>query len=473
MILSRFVGAISGARLSPVFASITSSGTPTAPTITTSTSAVDANQLLLAGTFSGTTSRYFEYGASSGSLNSTLTLTNSQTSKTLSGLDDSETVYFRAVGENNSYTRTISGTINPNYFSTTVTFTYGLQSNLSDGTTITVGTFTGSTAQAFSTTRPGVTGTTYYYRFSATNIFTTVQSSIGSYVVSSPTVTNGVTRNQTTAAAQPTPSLLWENTDTDREGNFRLYVNVAANTTYQVKSSSSSSGPFGSAANMTITSGQARTGYLNPTAVASATTYTYYRVTATDQYGRTKNSNVRGVAPIDLRWGADVGGDHIEGQSDASVATGTFNISFPGENESNTVTLASFLGLTRFRVTSVRWDVTVSPGGLYITNTQRRLRFYYLTGWQSRFTGFDDDIGSNSYTDDADFPSSTTWTTSTLNFGGGDMPVSGSPSKYSDGTISSWSGSTEVDGLVTVNYLLQTFASITDNSTTLYVNFPA
>lgn len=482
MIIGRILGSISGARLEPVLASITSSGTPTAPTITTSTSSVDANELLLAGTFSGTTSRYFQYGASSGSLNETLTLTNSQTSKSLTGLGDSETVYFRAVGENNSYTRTITGTINPNYYSTTVTITYGLASNLSDGVTQTVGTFTGSTAQAFSFARTSqVAGTTYYYRLTATNIFTSVQSSIFSYTASA-AVTNGITRNQTTAAALNAPSITWENSESTREDNFRLrfsntyYTNndlTLSSVVWQY--SSNSSGPWTNGGNMSLSSTLYQTPLLNPNTVANATTYTYYRARITDQYGRTANSNVRGVAPINLQWGWDVGGNHTAGSYDTDSSAGSLNISFPGETEYNAVTLASFLGLTRYRVLSVRWDASVSPSGNLITTYNRRWREYYVNAFSSRKTYFDNQAGSSSFTNNTDYPdnalartNSNYWTTDTLYFGGGDMPVSGSPSKYSDGTTSIWSGSLQLDVIVTVSYEIQSLATITANSSTLY-----
>lgn len=473
MILSRLIGSISGARLSPVIAGTASSGSPATPTVTTSTSSEAVREMTLSGTFSGpTTSRYFEHGASAGSLNSTLSMSNTSTSALLDGLSDNQTRHFRAVAENANYTRTISGTINPNFYSTQLSLIWGTSPTLAGATTTVIGTYTGSTAQAFSVNRSSVADTTYYYRIVATNIFTEVQTSILSYS-ESPAVANGATRSQTTAAAQPTPSIVWESEATNSIGPFRLYLTAATNNTYRWEYSSNLS-TWTNGGDMLTFGGQRWTPYLNPPTVDYATTYTYYRVKATDNYGRIKYSNIRGVAPLNLKWGRERAGLHRPGEYDSPVASGEFIMDTPGESNTSTVTLQTFLGLSRYRNTATRWTLSRvdTSRTYYPTSLSRRFRAYFRTGYTGEWTGyFDGGTTPQTYTSYGDYPdnsaapsSDSYWTIDTLRYGGGDMPES------AYGSYSNLWGDVDLRTRVEifVFYDLQVLATTTTNSVTLY-----
>jgi hypothetical protein len=405
---------------------------------------------------------------------------NAATSATLGSLSDSQTVFFRAVGQNNNYTRIISGTINPNFYSTEVSIVWGTSPTLAGATTTSIGTYTGNTPQAFSVGRASVANTTYYYKIIATNIFTTVESEIQSYS-SAPGIGRGATQSQTTAATQPTPSIVWEASETTRIANWRLYLTSAANNSYVLERSADRiSWTYDS--DLFVYGSQHWTNYLNPPTVDYATTYRYYRVKATDNYGRVKYSNVRGVAPINLKWGAIRNGVQVPGAYDDSVPSGSFLFDTPREEHPSLVTISSFLGgFTRYRVTSVRWVLTPSRA-IYATSANRKFRAYFRTGWTGDWTGlFDDNSGvANPYTSYTDYPDNSLprsndgyWTTETLNYGGGDMSgqtLSGSQWIYSDGRSNLWSASNATTVEVFVFLESQGLRTTTSNSETLYYN---
>jgi len=472
MILARFVGSISGARLSPIIGGPASSGAPSAPTVTTSTSSEAVGSVAVSGTFTGaTTSRYFQHGASSGALNSTLNITNDATSGTLTGLSDSETKFFRAVGQNDNYVRTITGTINPNFFSTQLSLIWGTSPTLDGATTVNLGTFTGNTATSFSVSRSSVANTTYYYKIVATNVFTTVESSIISYI-ESPAIGFGTTRSQTTAATQPTPSIVWEASETTRISNWRLYLTSAADTTYRWEySSNRSSWTDGGA--MSVFGTQHWTPYLNPGTVDYATTYTYYRAKATDGYGRVKYSNVRGVAPINLKWGALRNGVQDPGAYDTSVPSGSFWMDAIGRENKTAVSISSFLGgFTRYRVTSTRWILDKETGG-FATSLNRKFRLWFRNGWSSDRTSTFDDANRVQYDNFTDYPDNSLsrsndgyWTIETLEYGGGDMPSSGGT--YPDGYGNLWAASLRTSVEVYAFIEQQALRTTTTNSESLY-----
>jgi hypothetical protein len=475
MILARFVGSISGARLSPIIGGPASSGAPLAPTVTTSTSSEAVGSVAVSGTFTGaTTSRYFQHGASSGALNSTLNITNDATSGTLTGLSDSETKFFRAVGQNDNYVRTITGTINPNFFSTQLSLIWGTSPTLDGATTVNLGTFTGNTATSFSASRSSVAGTTYYYKIVATNVFTTVESSIISYI-ESPAIGLGTTRSQTTAATQPTPSIVWEASETTRIVDWRLYLTSAADTTYRWEySSNRSSWTDGGA--MSAYGTQHWTPYLNPGTVDYATTYTYYRAKATDGYGRVKYSNVRGVAPINLKWGAIRSGVQVPGAYDTGVPSGSFVMDAIGREVEDAVKIQSFLGsFSRYRVTSTRWILDKNGTTGFATSLNRRFRLYFRNGWSSERTGDFDGANRVQYDNFGDYPDNSLsrsndgyWTKETLQYGGGDMPSSGGV--YPGGASNLWGSSTANTTSVEVYVFIeeQGLRTTTTNSESLY-----
>ena len=478
MIISRFVGSISGARLSPVIAGIQQTGVPATPTVTTSASSEAVQSMTLSGTFTGvaTTSRFFQHGASSGALNSTLSIANTATSGALSSLSDSQTVFFRAAGQNDNYTKTISGTINPNFFSTTVGIVWSENYNMvltATTPTITIGTFTGSTPQNFSINLSSVANTVYHYKIIAVNVFTRVESLINTYS-EPPAIGFGTTRSQTTAATQPTPSIVWEASETTRIANWRLYLTSAADTTYRWEySSNRSSWTDGGAMSVYLT--QHWTPYLNPGTVDYATTYTYYRAKATDGYGRVKYSNVRGVAPINLKWGALRDGVQVPGAYDTGVPSGSFWMDAIGRENKTAVSISSFLGgFTRYRVTSTRWILDKETGG-FATSLNRKFRLWFRNGWSSDRTSTFDDANRVQYDNFTDYPDNSLsrsndgyWTIETLEYGGGDMPSSGGT--YPDGYGNLWAASTRTSVEVYVFIEEQALRTTTTNSESLYYN---
>ena len=477
MIISRFVGSISGARLSPVIAGIQQTGVPATPTVTTSASSEAVQSMTLSGTFTGTatTSRFFQYGASSGALNSTLSITNTATSGSLTSLSDSQTVFFRAAGQNDNYTKTISGTINPNFFSTTVGIVWGENYNMvlsATTPTITIGTFTGSTPQNFSINLASVANTNYHYKIIAVNVFTRVESLINSYS-EPPAIGYGSTRSQTTAATQPTPSIVWEASETSRIVNWRLYLESAANNTYRWEYSPNRVN-WTDGGEMQVFGSQRWTPYLNPGTVDFQETYTYYRVKATDNYGRIKYSNVRGVAPINLKWGRFRAGFHRPGEYDSGVASNSFWLQAPGNSIFDMVTFTPAFGaFSRYRQTYVRWRLSKETAG-FACSRNRRFRAYYRTGWTGDLSEELDDAQVDTFETAADFPDNSAspsqdsyWTQDTIYYGGGDVPSS----VYTNSGYSNlWASNTRSLVEVFVFHDSQTLQTTTSNSSSLYYN---
>jgi trimeric autotransporter adhesin len=99
---------------------------------------------------------------------------------------------------------TLNGTINPNGFSTTARFEYGLTDTYGTTAALTLSPTNGTTAQTVSAALTGLTaGTTYYYRLTATNVDGTAATTAGTFTTTAVTVPrfNGSGSGATTATS--------------------------------------------------------------------------------------------------------------------------------------------------------------------------------------------------------------------------------------------------------------------------------
>jgi len=140
---------------------------------------------------------------------------------------------------------------------------------------------TGVTTTGYTDTDPALTnGTTYYYVVSAVNACTeganSAQASATPAVATIPPAPTGLT-------AQPGPTI----------GTIALAWNASAGaTSYKVKRSLTSGGPY-----TTVATGLTSTSYVNSGLKGSGTTRYYYVVTAVNSVGESGNSNEASSVP--------------------------------------------------------------------------------------------------------------------------------------------------------------------------------
>jgi hypothetical protein len=135
-------------------------------------------------------------------------------SSSLTGLSNSTTYYFRAVGTNNAATASLAGTVTATS-PTTVSFEYGTSTGVYTSE-VTDGSYTVANNQAVSVSISGLTvGTTYYYRIKASTTTGFVYGSENSFVAANAVAQGSVLSFTTyfprTATFTSTGSQTWTN----------------------------------------------------------------------------------------------------------------------------------------------------------------------------------------------------------------------------------------------------------------------
>lgn len=156
-------------------------GTATPTATTSNPSNYSKTTATIGGTFTGS-SAYMQYDTTdqfnSGNLRNTSSTTTSPITENISGLSGATTYYSRVVATVTSTILNMSGTVNPNGRTTTVTFRYATDAALTQNVaTVSGGTFTGTTNQT-ATASVSVSPNNWYVRIEATNDGGTAYSAV-------------------------------------------------------------------------------------------------------------------------------------------------------------------------------------------------------------------------------------------------------------------------------------------------------
>lgn len=156
-------------------------GTSTPTATTSNPSNYSKTTATIGGTFTGS-SAYMQYDTTdqfnSGNLRNTSSTTTSPITENISGLSGATTYYSRVVATVTNTILNMSGTVNPNGRTTTVTFRYATDAALTQNVaTVSGGTFTGTTNQT-ATASVSVSPNNWYVRIEATNDGGTTYSAV-------------------------------------------------------------------------------------------------------------------------------------------------------------------------------------------------------------------------------------------------------------------------------------------------------
>lgn len=176
-----------------------SDGTATPTASTSNPSNYAKNTATLGGTFTANTA-YIQYSSFSNFAvpSSTSSSTTSPISVGVSDLSALTTYYCRIIASNTSLTLNVAGTVNPNNRSTTVLFRYANNPSFTGSSTISAGTFTGTTNQSATASITGLSAGTWYFRIEATSVGGTSIGGTSSGVALSTKTTTGDTKQFTT-----------------------------------------------------------------------------------------------------------------------------------------------------------------------------------------------------------------------------------------------------------------------------------
>ena len=149
---------------------------------------------------------------------------------------------------------TLNGTVNPNGFSTTARFEYGLTTTYGSTAALTLSPTNGTTAQTVSAPLTGLTaGTTYYYRLTATNVDGTAATTAGTFTttpLAKPTIAAFSTSETQFILGAPTETTLAMRYTVTSDGGspitetgvrYRLYGSTGA---YATQTVSGTTGTF-------------------------------------------------------------------------------------------------------------------------------------------------------------------------------------------------------------------------------------
>ncbi len=127
---------------------------------------------------------------------------------------------------------TVNGIVNANYFSTTVSFEYGLTTGYGSTATATPSTVTGNTSTNVSTSITGLTvGTNYHYRVVSTNSLGTTNGNDRTFTTA-PTTVNDVDGNTYNVVAIGAQVWMKENLNTTKYNDGTAIPNITDNTAW-------------------------------------------------------------------------------------------------------------------------------------------------------------------------------------------------------------------------------------------------